>query len=91
MVDASPIRAQYLEGSGALRVGYSGARSETKVELEKMLHFPLGLSGSQIQEEEQLVLAVFRNLSQISNKSFTVESNFKVFLDQQFSILPDYK
>ena len=56
-----------------------------------MLHFPLGLSGSQIQEEEQLVLAVFRELSQISNRSFTVESNLKVFLDQQFSILPDYK
>ena len=57
-------------------------------QLEKILHFPREISSRQIHQEEQLVLEVFKKLS---NRSFTVESNYKVFLDQELSILPDYK
>ena len=74
-----------------MRVLHSVARSDTKSQLEKILHFPREISSRQIHQEEQRVLEVFKKLSHISNRSFTVESNFKVFLDQQLSILPDYK
>ena len=59
--------------------------------MEKILHFPREISSRQIHQEEQVLLEVFKKLSHISNRSFTVESNSKVFLDQQLSILPDYK
>ena len=69
----------------------SGARSDTKSQLERILHFPKAVSSQQIHQEEQRVKEVFQKLSQISDKSFTVQSNYKVFLDQSFSILPEYK
>ena len=69
----------------------SGARSDTRSRLEKILHFSREISSRQIHQEEQLLLEVFKKLSHISNRSFTVESNSKVFLDQQLSILQDYK
>ena len=72
-------------------VADSGARAETKSELEKILHFPRGLPSRQLHLEEQRVVELFRQLSNISNSSFTVQSNCQVFLDQHFSILQDYK
>jgi len=66
-----------------------GAGGRTKDNFEAALHYPE--KGERIHSEGRGVLTALDKLSSSANETFILQTSNKVFLDNSFSVTPDYR
>ena len=75
-------------GLSLLELGTAG---RTKASFESALHYPGSGGEERIHSEGRGVITSLDKLSRSSNETFILQTSNKVFLDEAFSITPDYR